>query len=25
LFTINENNKGSPIARCNFIWWFKNR
>ena len=24
LFTINENNKGSPIARCNFIWWFKN-
>jgi hypothetical protein len=20
LFTINENNKGSPIARCNFIW-----
>jgi hypothetical protein len=25
LFTINEDNKGSPIARCNFIWWFKNR
>ena len=25
LFTINENNKGSPIARCNFIWWFKNQ
>ena len=24
LFTINEKNKGSPIARCNFIWWFKN-
>jgi hypothetical protein len=25
LFTINENNEGSPIARCNFIWWFKNQ
>jgi hypothetical protein len=25
LFTINEDNKGSPIARCNFIWWFKNQ
>ena len=25
LFTINENNEGSTIARCNFIWWFKNQ